>query len=66
MRVALDDDEGPILRDASVRVRAKALPGESYLDVNPGTAAAADSCAASTSLVANPYRAADVAVIRRA
>jgi len=35
--LALDRDEGPVYRDARVRVRVKTLIGESYVDVEPGT-----------------------------
>jgi phospholipid/cholesterol/gamma-HCH transport system substrate-binding protein len=35
--LALDSDEGPVYRDARVRVRVKTLVGESYVDVERGS-----------------------------
>lgn len=36
------DEQIPLYRDASVRVRTKTLVGESYMDVNPGTKSAGE------------------------
>lgn len=35
--IAVDRDQGPLYRDATVTVRTKTLVGENYLDIDPGS-----------------------------
>lgn len=35
--IAVDKDQGPVYRDATVKVRTKTLVGENYIDLDPGT-----------------------------
>ncbi|WP_320670036.1 MlaD family protein [Patulibacter defluvii] len=35
--IAIDKDQGPVYRDATVKVRTKTLVGENYIDLDPGT-----------------------------
>lgn len=37
VRIQIDADQGPVYRDATVRVRTKTLVGENYVDLDPGT-----------------------------